>query len=78
MLRYIIRRLRGDNTLWKHLNERIDGLEHEVRTLRQICEQYEAHQAHLNLGLLTIIELMQKEKSPEAVQKQLRQMLEHK
>lgn len=67
MIRYIIRKLRGDYTLWTNLNRRIDLLEKELKEVRQdmarseaLLNQIEKHQASVNLALLKLLEIHKK------------------
>ena len=64
MIKYIIRKLRGDYTLWTDLNRRIDSLEKELKEVRQdiarseaLLNQIEKHQATVNLALLKLLEI---------------------
>lgn len=56
MLRYIIRRLRGDNTLWHNLNNQIDHMEKQLLDLQAQCKKLEANQALLVSCLLDLTE----------------------
>ncbi len=67
MIRYIIRKLRGDYTLWTNLNRRIDSLEKELKEVRQdmarseaLLNQIEKNQASVNLALLKLLEIHKK------------------
>ena len=67
MIRYIIRKLRGDYTLWTDLNRRIDSLEKEIKEVRQdmarseaLLNQIEKNQASVNLALLKLLEIHKK------------------
>ena len=67
MIRYIIRKLRGDYTLWTNLNRRIDLLEKELKEVRQdmarseaLLNQIEKNQASVNLALLKLLEIHKK------------------
>lgn len=67
MIRYIIRKLRGDYTLWTDLNRRIDVLEKELKEVRQdmarseaLLNQIEKNQASVNLALLKLLEIHKK------------------
>ena len=68
MIRYIIRKLRGDYTLWTNLNRRIDSLEKELKEVRQdiarseaLLNQIEKNQASVNLALLKLLEIQNKQ-----------------
>lgn len=67
MIKYIIRKLRGDYTLWTDLNRRIDVLEKELKEVRQdmarseaLLNQIEKNQASVNLALLKLLEIHKK------------------
>ena len=71
MIKYILRKLRGDYTLWTNLNRRIDSLEKELKEVRQdiarseaLLNQIEKHQASVNLALLKLLEI-QKSQTPK-------------
>lgn len=75
MIRYIVRKLRGDYTLWTNLNHRIDVLEKELKEIKldvirteALLSQIEKNQASVNLALLKLLEI-QKEQMPKEISK---------
>lgn len=75
MIRYIVRKLRGDYTLWTKLNHRIDLLEKELKQIKldmtrteALLSQIEKNQASVNLALLKLLEI-QKEQMPKEISK---------
>lgn len=75
MIRYIVRKLRGDYTLWTNLNHRIDVLEKELKEIKldvirteALVSQIEKNQASVNLALLKLLEI-QKEQMPKEISK---------
>lgn len=76
MIRYIVRKLRGDYTLWTNLNRRIDLLEKELKEIKQevgrtnaLLNQLEKHQASVNLALLKLLEIQKEQVSKKASKK---------
>ena len=76
MIRYIIRKLRGDYTLWTNLNRRIDLLEKELKEVRQdmarseaLLNQIEKNQASVNLALLKLLEIQKNQIAKETSKK---------
>ena len=75
MIRYIVRKLRGDYTLWTNLNHRIDVLEKELKEIKldmirteALLSQIEKNQASVNLALLKLLEI-QKEQTSKDISK---------
>lgn len=76
MIRYIVRKLRGDYTLWTKLNHRIDLLEKELKEIKldmarseALLNQLEKHQASINLSLLKLLEIHKEQVSKETTRK---------
>ena len=76
MIKYIIRKLRGDYTLWADLNRRIDSLEKELKEVRQdmarseaLLNQIEKNQASVNLALLKLLEIQKNQIAKETSKK---------
>lgn len=76
MIRYIVRKLRGDYTLWTNLNHRIDVLEKELKEIKKemarsetLLNQLEKHQASINLSLLKLLEIQKEQMSKEISKK---------
>lgn len=76
MIRFIVRKLRGDYTLWTNLNRRIDLLEKELKEIKQevgrtnaLLNQLEKHQASVNLALFKLLEIQKEQVSKKASEK---------
>lgn len=76
MIRYIVRKLRGDYTLWTNLNHRIDLLENELKEIKldmtrteTLLSQIEKNQASVNLALLKLLEIQKEQMSKEISKK---------
>lgn len=76
MIRYIVRKLRGDYTLWTNLNHRIDLLENELKEIKldmtrteTLLSQIEKNQASVNLALLKLLEIKKEQMSKEISKK---------